>query len=144
MQGLFRNPMADPGIIGVSTGGAAGAVLAIAIGANAAFPLALPAMAFAGAAGALALVYAVASAGGRLSMAALLLTGVAVSAFLAAVISAIVLYTEDQGAQRAMIFWLAGGLGRVALGGCSPVRSLCAGRRRGGRGLGPRPEPAHG
>ena len=110
MQGLFRNPMADPGIIGVSTGGAAGAVLAIAIGANAAFPLALPAMAFAGAAGALALVYAVASTGGRLSMAALLLTGVAVSAFLAAVISAIVLYTEDQGAQRAMIFWLAGGL----------------------------------
>ena len=110
MQGLFRNPMADPGIIGVSTGGAAGAVLAIAIGANAAFPLALPAMAFAGAAGALALVYAVASAGGRLSMAALLLTGVAVSAFLAAVISAIVLYTEDQEAQRAMIFWLAGGL----------------------------------
>ncbi len=110
MQGLFRNPMADPGIIGVSTGGAAGAVVAIAIGANALFPLALPAMAFAGAAGALALVYAVASAGGRLSMAALLLTGVAVSAFLAAVISAIVLYTEDREAQRAMIFWLAGGL----------------------------------
>ena len=110
MQGLFRNPMADPGIIGVSTGGAAGAVVAIAIGANALFPLALPAMAFAGAAGALALVYAVASAGGRFSMAALLLTGVAVSAFLAAVISAIVLYTEDREAQRAMIFWLAGGL----------------------------------
>ncbi len=110
MQGLFRNPMADPGIIGVSTGGAVGAVVAIAIGANALFPLALPAMAFAGAAGALALVYAVASAGGRFSMAALLLTGVAVSAFLAAVISAIVLYTEDQEAQRAMIFWLAGGL----------------------------------
>ena len=110
MQGLFRNPMADPGIIGVSTGGAVGAVVAIAIGANAAFPLALPAMAFAGAAGALALVYAVASAGGRFSMAALLLTGVAVAAFLAAVISAIVLYTEDREAQRAMIFWLAGGL----------------------------------
>ena len=110
MQGLFRNPMADPGIIGVSTGGATGAVVAIAIGANALFPLALPAMAFAGAAGALALVYAVASAGGRFSMAALLLTGVAVSAFLAAVISAIVLYTEDREAQRAMIFWLAGGL----------------------------------
>ena len=110
MQGLFRNPMADPGIIGVSTGGAVGAVVAIAIGASAAFPLALPAMAFAGAAGALVVVYAVASAGGRFSMAALLLTGVAVSAFLAAVISAIVLYTEDREAQRAMIFWLAGGL----------------------------------
>ena len=110
MQGLFRNPMADPGIIGVSTGGALGAVIAIAVGAQAAFPLALPAMAFAGAAGALALVFAVASVGGRFSMAALLLAGVAVSLFLAAIISAIVLFTQDLGAQREMIFWLAGGL----------------------------------
>ena len=110
MQGLFRNPMADPGIIGVSTGGALGAVAAIALGAQAAAPLALPAMAFAGAGGALALVFAVASVGGRFSMAALLLAGVAVSAFLAAVIAAIVLFTEDVGAQREMIFWLAGGL----------------------------------
>ena len=110
MQGLFRNPMADPGIIGVSTGGALGAVVAIAIGAQAASPLALPAMAFAGAAGALGLVFAVASVGGRFSMAALLLSGVAVSAFLAAIISAIVLLTHDLGAQREMIFWLAGGL----------------------------------
>ena len=110
MQGLFRNPMADPGIIGVSTGGALGAVTAIAVGAQAAAALALPAMAFAGAGGALALVFAVASAGGRFSMAALLLAGVAVSAFLAAVIAAIVLFTQDAGAQREMIFWLAGGL----------------------------------
>ena len=110
MQGLFRNPMADPGIIGVSTGGALGAVIAIAIGAHAAFPLALPAMAFAGSAGALALVFAVASVGGRFSMAALLLAGVAVSLFLAAIISTIVLLTQDLGAQREMIFWLAGGL----------------------------------
>ena len=110
MQGLFRNPMADPGIIGVSTGGALGAVVAIAIGAPAASALALPVMAFAGAAGALGLVFAVASVGGRFSMAALLLSGVAVSAFLAAIISAIVLLTQDLGAQREMIFWLAGGL----------------------------------
>ena len=110
MQGLFRNPMADPGIIGVSTGGALGAVTAIAVGAQAASPLALPAMAFVGAGGALALVFAVASVGGRFSMAALLLAGVAVSAFLAAVIAAIVLFTSDLGAQREMIFWLAGGL----------------------------------
>ena len=110
MQGLFRNPMADPGIIGVSAGGALGAVVAIAIGAAAASPLALPALAFAGAAAALALVFAVAAAGGRFSMAALLLAGVAVSTFIAAIISAIVLFTADLGAQREMIFWLAGGL----------------------------------
>ena len=110
MQGLFRNPMADPGIIGVSTGGALGAVVSIAIGAHATFSLALPAMSFAGAAGALALVYAVASVGGRFSMAALLLAGLAVSAFIAAIISAIVLFTENLEAQREMLFWLAGGL----------------------------------
>ena len=110
MQGLFRNPMADPGIIGVSTGGALGAVIAIAIGAHALFPLALPAMSFAGAAGALALVYIVASVGGRFSMAALLLAGVAISAFIAAVMSAIILFTSNLEAQREMIFWLAGGL----------------------------------
>ena len=110
MQGLFRNPMADPGIIGVSTGGALGAVIAIATGAQAAFVLALPAMSFAGATGALILVFAVASVGGRFSMSALLLSGVAVSAFIAAIISAIILFTENLEAQRDMLFWLAGGL----------------------------------
>ena len=110
MQGLFRNPMADPGIIGVSTGGALGAVIAIALGAQALFSLALPAMSFAGATAALTLVYAVASVRGRFSMAVLLLAGVAVSACLAAVISVIVLFTENLEAQREMLFWLAGGL----------------------------------
>ena len=110
MQGLFRNPMADPGIIGVSTGGALGAVIAISTGAQAAFALALPAMSFAGASGALVLVFAVASVGGRFSMSALLLSGVAIGAFIAAIISAIILFTENLEAQRDMLFWLAGGL----------------------------------
>ena len=111
MQGLFRNPMADPGIIGVSTGGALGAVIAIATGASALVSLALPAMSFAGAAATLVLVYLVASVGGRFSMAALLLAGVAIGAFIAAVISAIILFTANLQAQREMLFWLAGGLG---------------------------------
>ena len=111
MQGLFRNPMADPGIIGVSAGGALGAVIAITLGLHAVIAFALPVMAFVGAAGALALVYVVASLGGRFSMAALLLSGVAISAFIAAIISAIILFTSDLQAQREMLFWLAGGLG---------------------------------
>ena len=111
MQGLFRNPMADPGIIGVSTGGALGAVVAIATGASSAVALALPAMSFAGACATLILVYLVASVGGRFSMAALLLAGVAIGAFIAAVISAIILFTANLQAQREMLFWLAGGLG---------------------------------
>lgn len=111
MQGLFRNPMADPGIIGVSAGGALGAVIAIATGTSALVALALPAMSFAGAAATLVVVYIVASVGGRFSMAALLLAGVAIGAFIAAVISAIILFTADLQAQREMLFWLAGGLG---------------------------------
>ncbi len=111
MQGLFRNPMADPGIIGVSTGGALGAVIAISTGASALVSLALPAMSFAGATATLVLVYLVASVGGRFSMAALLLAGVAIGAFIAAVISAIILFTANLQAQREMLFWLAGGLG---------------------------------
>lgn len=111
MQGLFRNPMADPGIIGVSAGGALGAVVAIALGLQVVLPLALPAMSFAGATAALSLVYVVASIGGRFSMAALLLAGVAISAFVAAVLSAIILFSRDLEAQREMLFWLAGGLG---------------------------------
>ncbi len=111
MQGLFRNPMADPGIIGVSTGGALGAVVAIATGLSSAVALALPAMSFAGACATLVLVYLVASVGGRFSMGALLLAGVAISAFIAAVISAIILFTANLQAQREMLFWLAGGLG---------------------------------
>lgn len=111
MQGLFRNPLADPGIIGVSAGGALGAVIAITIGAAAASTLLLPLFAFTGAAGAMALVFFIAFTGGsRLSIATLLLAGVAVSAFLGALTSAVILFTNDLEAQRQMIFWLAGGL----------------------------------
>ena len=109
MQGLFRNPLADPGIIGVSAGGSLGAVIAIAVGAQAASVLTLPAAAFAGALAATLLVYGVASAGGRTSMGALLLAGVAVSSFLGAAVSAIIYFTTDSGVQREIIFWLAGG-----------------------------------
>ncbi len=110
MQGLFRNPMADPGIIGVSAGGALGAVVAIATGTAALFLLALPIFAFVGAIAAALLVYAIAVLGGRFSMATLLLGGVAVNAFLGAVISAIILFLPDNAALREVLFWLAGGL----------------------------------
>ena len=110
MQGLFRNPMADPGIIGVSAGGAVGAVTAIAIGLVDLFWLALPVFAFVGAAVALLLVYGIAAVGGRLSMATLLLAGVAVNAFLGAVISAIIYLLPGEGPLREILYWLAGGL----------------------------------
>ncbi len=110
MQGLFRNPMADPGIIGVSAGGAAGAVLSIALGVSRLFYLALPLFAFLGAMAAAFLVYGIAITGGRVSMATLLLAGVAVSAFLGAIISAVLVLVPSNEALREILFWLAGGL----------------------------------
>ena len=110
MQGLFRNPMADPGIIGVSAGGAVGAVVAIATGMAGLFFLAIPMCAFVGAIAASFLVYGIAAVGGRFSMATLLLAGVAVNAFLGAVVSAIIILIPDNGALREILFWLSGGL----------------------------------
>ena len=110
MQGLFRNPMADPGIIGVSAGGAVGAVVAIATGMAGLFFLALPTFAFVGAMAATFLVYGIAAVGGRFSMATLLLAGVAVNAFLGAVVSAVIILLPDNDALREILFWLAGGL----------------------------------
>ncbi|MXZ89815.1 MAG: iron chelate uptake ABC transporter family permease subunit, partial [Dehalococcoidia bacterium] len=110
MQGLFRNPMADPGIIGVSAGGALGAVIAIAAGLTGLFFLALPLFAFAGAIAAAFLVYGIAVVGGHFSMATLLLAGVAVNAFLGAIVSAIIIFLPDNELLREVLFWLAGGL----------------------------------
>ena len=109
MQALFRNPMADPGIIGVSAGGALGAVIAIATGAAALFSLSLPVFAFVGALAAAFLVYGVAVYGGHFSMATLLLAGVAISALLSAIVSAIIIIVPGSEALRGILFWLAGG-----------------------------------
>ena len=110
MQGLFRNPMADPGIVGVSAGGAVGAVVAIATGMTGLFFLALPTFAFVGAVAATFLVYGIAAVGGRFSMATLLLAGVAVNAFLGAIVSAIIIVLPNNEALREILFWLTGGL----------------------------------
>jgi len=110
MQALFRNPMADPGIIGVSSGAATGAVIALAFKLTGIFPFALQAFAFTGAVGAAFLVYGISLIGGRFSMATLLLAGIAISAFLSAVTSTIILLVPDQENLRGIIYWLSGGL----------------------------------
>jgi iron complex transport system permease protein len=106
MQGFFRNPMADPSIIGVSTGAAVGAVATIV------FPLAVPfSLQWAAFAGALLAgfgVYLIASEGGRTPVATLLLAGVAVQTFLGAAVSFLLLYAGDS-LQRA-VYWLMGHL----------------------------------
>ena len=110
MQGLFRNSMADPGIIGVSSGGATGAVAAIASGASTVSTLFLPLFAFIGSGVAMATVFLIASIRGRFSMMTLLLGGIAVGSFLGAITTATIVLTDNLSVQRQIIFWIAGGM----------------------------------
>ena len=112
MQGFFRNPMADPSIIGVSTGAAVGAVAFIVLPLS--VPFGLLAFAFVGALVSAFGVYLVATEGGRTPVATLLLAGVAVQAFLGAVISYLLLQAGD-GLERA-VYWLMGHLQRSTWG----------------------------
>ncbi|MFA9504545.1 vitamin B12 ABC transporter permease BtuC [Natrinema sp. H-ect1] len=107
MQGFFRNPLADPSIIGVSSGGAAGAVAAIAFPALVPFG-SLHLAAFVGALATAFLVYAIATEGGRTPVATLLLAGVAVQAFLGAMISYMLIHSGD--GLREAVVWLMGSL----------------------------------
>lgn len=117
LQGLFRNPLADPALIGVSTGAALAAVSAIVLGAGiSTWPafnvLLLPAAAFAGGLLATWLVYRIASREGRTDVATMLLAGVAVNAMAAAGIGLLVFVSTDQ-QLRDLNFWLLGSLGGV-------------------------------
>ena len=107
MQGLFRNPMASPYTIGLSSGATLGVCSAIVLGIQG-FGLSLPLMAFLGAMGAAFLVYKIASVGGRVPIETLLLTGIAVALFLSAV-NSLLMYLG--GAHlHSIFFWSIGGL----------------------------------
>lgn len=110
LQGLFRNPMADPGIIGVSSGGALGAVIAVMGGLAANALWSLPLLAFVGAAGATWAIYILSTQAGRTPLATLLLAGLAVSAFATAITSLLLTLAQDIFAFREVLFWLLGGL----------------------------------
>jgi iron complex transport system permease protein len=110
MQGLFRNPLAEPGVVGVSSGAALGAVAAFFFGWVALSRWILPGLAFLGAVAAVVIVYAISTVGRRQSIATLLLVGIAMNAFLAAIISAMVANARTEQELRSIIFWLQGGL----------------------------------
>lgn len=108
-QGLFRNPLADPAIIGVSSGAALGAVAVIVAGGAAAFGgLGIPVAAFAGALLTSFLVYRLARIGPTVNVATLLLAGIAVAALISAVMSLVMSLAGEQ--IRSIYFWLLGGL----------------------------------
>ncbi len=109
LQAVFRNPMADPGIIGVASGGSLGAVAVIQSGLAAAGFWWTPLGAFAAGLVAVFLIYRIATVRGRTAIYSLLLAGVAVSSFCSAMVSLIMSLTPLQTMQQ-MLFWLMGGL----------------------------------
>lgn len=109
LQGVFGNPLADPGMIGVSSGASLGAVLAIALGVTASSIFYLPFFALTGALLAMAMTIFLAMREGKMPVMVLLLAGVAVSMFLGALTSGILTFMNEY-RLREYLFWLVGGL----------------------------------
>jgi iron complex transport system permease protein len=114
MQGFFRNPMADPSIVGVSSGAAVGAVASIVLPLTLPFGLGLQGAAFLGGIIAGFAVYFIATRDGRTPTATLLLVGVAVQALLSAAVSFLILFSGDS--MRRVVFWLMGHLQNASWG----------------------------
>ena len=108
MQGYLRNPLAEPGLIGVSGAAALGAVIALQTGFAAAFALALPVSALAGALIAVLLILTLAGPGG--SALALILAGVAISALAGALTSLVLNLSPNPFAANEIVFWMMGSL----------------------------------
>lgn len=115
LQGLFRNSMADPYLLGISAGGALGATLAIALGLGVT-PLGMapvPFFAFLGALVAAWIVYLLGRDGGRVHTETLLLSGVAMSALLSAAMSFLIAISAREDVVNAVYFWTLGGFYRA-------------------------------
>ncbi len=111
LQGLFRNPLASPSILGVSSGASLGAVIAIFFGLSATTIWALPLFAFAGAGATLFIVYRIATYRGHTPIGTLLLSGVAVSAFNVAMSSLVLaLALQNWEVGKSIVYWTMGGL----------------------------------
>jgi iron complex transport system permease protein len=110
-QGAFRNPLAEPFLLGSSAGGALGAALAILLPLSWLSTAKLPALAFVGAWGATLLVLGISRAARIRDAAGMLLAGIALATLLSAVRSAVTLVLSDESVSlRAVISWTLGGL----------------------------------
>ncbi|MFE5622648.1 FecCD family ABC transporter permease [Streptomyces virginiae] len=112
LQALVRNQLADPFLLGASSGASAGAVLVIVFGTAAAgFGMGVPLAAFAGSMAALVAVYAMARRGGTMTTGRLILAGVAVQYILSAFTSLVLVLAAHPDQIRSVLFWTLGGLG---------------------------------
>ncbi|SDP78872.1 iron ABC transporter permease [Phyllobacterium sp. OV277] len=108
LQGYLRNPLAEPGLLGVSASASLGAVIAIYTGLSLAFPLALPLMALAGAVLAVLLVQALAGRGS--STLTIILAGIAVSSFAGAMTTLALNLSPNPFAAMEIVYWMLGSL----------------------------------
>jgi len=128
LQGLFRNPLADPQLIGISGGAALGAVGMIVLGPMLALPpalaaFALPGAAFLGAVTVTASLFALGSRQGELGVARMLLVGIAINALAGVGIGAFT-YLSDDAQLRTLTFWTMGSFGSATWQTLMPAVSL--------------------
>lgn len=109
MQGIFSNPLADPGIIGVSGGASFGAVLAIVLGFTIQSMYYMPMFALGGALLALSVAVILSMKKGKIPVMVLLLAGITVSSFMLALTSGILTFMNEN-SLREYLFWMVGGL----------------------------------
>ncbi|MFZ5975515.1 MAG: FecCD family ABC transporter permease [Bacillota bacterium] len=131
MQGVFKNPMAEPSILGVSAGAGLGATVATVSGAGGAGLLgtaSIPLSAFVGSLGAVLIVYQLSRVRGRTSLLSLLLAGTALSSFLVAIMQGLMVMNHDKLA--GIISWLMGSFGAASwqkIAWCLPLVAVgCA------------------
>ncbi len=109
MQGVFANPLAEPSIVGVSSGASVGAAVVIVFGISVVSPWALPAAAFLGALVVTLVVWALARTGGKAAVLTLVLTGIAINAISSAA-TAFLIFLGDTSSREQVVFWQLGTL----------------------------------
>ncbi|WPX71589.1 iron chelate uptake ABC transporter family permease subunit [Pseudomonas sp. MH9.2] len=130
MQGLFRNPLADPGLVGVSSGAALGAAVAIVSGSvfgglpEVLAPYLLSLCAFIGGLGVTAMVYRLGRRDGQTSIAIMLLAGVALTALAGSTIG-LFTYLADDATLRTLTFWNLGSLNGASYARLWPLLLVC-------------------
>jgi iron complex transport system permease protein len=115
-QALLRNPLAEPYILGISSGGTVGTLIALTLGLGV---FATPALSFAGSLCVMMLVYTLAQRRGQMDTNALLMAGVMIGAFFNAVVLLIIAMTDQE--MRSAFLWLMGNLSGAGSGGLSVV-----------------------
>ena len=131
LQGLFRNPLADPGLIGVSSGAAVGAISMIVLGAALSIPdwaeaYVMPLAAMSGAMAVTFLLYSFANYFGRFSVVTILLVGIALNA-MAGVVIGLFQYVSDDAQLRTLVFWLMGSFSRAQWASVLPAIGVMVG-----------------